>query len=89
MRVPARYVSGYLLMEGTTEQAATHAWAEAHVPALGWVGFDPANGVSPTDNYVRVAAGLDAPGTAPVRGCRRGGSTEEMTVEVRVEMAQQ
>jgi transglutaminase-like putative cysteine protease len=85
--IPARYVTGYLMAEDVSP--AAHAWAEALVPDLGWVGFDPANGVSPTDNYVRVAAGLDAPGTAPVRGCRRGGSTEEMTVEVRVEMAQQ
>jgi transglutaminase-like putative cysteine protease len=39
--VPARYVSGYLLMDASTAQDAGHAWAEAHVPGLGWVGFDP------------------------------------------------
>jgi transglutaminase-like putative cysteine protease len=53
------------------------------------VGFDPANAKSPTDNYVRVAAGLDAAGVAPIRGSRRGGNAERMRVEVRVEIAQQ
>lgn len=85
--IPARYVTGYLIA-GDVSPAA-HAWAEALVPDLGWVGFDAANDTCPTDHYVRVACGLDAPGTAPVRGCRRGGMNEHMTVEVRVEMAQQ
>jgi transglutaminase-like putative cysteine protease len=55
--LPARYVSGYLLMEGETEQVATHAWAEAHIPGLGWVGFDPANNMCPDDRYVRKPQG--------------------------------
>jgi transglutaminase-like putative cysteine protease len=44
---PARYVSGYYLRSDGDEQVAGHAWAEAHVEDLGWVGFDPAHGVSP------------------------------------------
>jgi transglutaminase-like putative cysteine protease len=86
-KIPARYVTGYLMADDVSP--AAHAWAEALVPDLGWVGFDAANAKCPTDHYVRVACGLDAPGTAPVRGCRRGGAQEQMTVEVRVEMAQQ
>ena len=71
--IPARYVAGYLLRRRRRlEQQAGHAWAEAYVPRLGWVGFDPANGVCPTDAYVRVAVGLDALGAAPVRGTRYG-----------------
>ncbi|MBG1232611.1 transglutaminase family protein [Aestuariivirga litoralis] len=85
--IPTRYVTGYLIAEGTA--SASHAWAEAMVPNLGWVGFDAANDTCPTDHYIRVACGLDAAGTAPVRGSRRGGNIEQMTVEVRVEMAQQ
>jgi transglutaminase-like putative cysteine protease len=85
--IPARYVTGYLIADNVSP--AAHAWAEALVPDLGWVGFDAANNKCPTDQYVRVACGLDAAGTAPVRGCRRGGMGEHMTVEVRVEMAQQ
>lgn len=87
--IPARYVTGYLVTGQGASSTAAHAWAEALVPDLGWVGFDPANAKCPTDNYVRVAAGLDAAGVAPIRGSRRGGDAERMRVEVRVEIAQQ
>lgn len=87
--VPARYVTGYLVTGQGASSTAAHAWAEALVPDLGWVGFDPANAKCPTDTYVRVAAGLDAVGVAPIRGSRRGGDAERMRVEVRVEIAQQ
>jgi len=87
--IPARYVTGYLVTGQGASSTAAHAWAEALVPGLGWVGFDPANGKSPTDQYVRVAAGIDAAGITPIRGSRRGGDSERMTVEVRVEFAQQ
>ena len=82
--VPARFVSGHLLRPDTEEQEAGHAWAEALVPTLGWVGFDPTNGVCVTDSYVRIACGLDALDAAPVRGARVGGSEEQLTVSVRV-----
>ncbi|MBL8789816.1 MAG: transglutaminase family protein [Rhizobiales bacterium] len=88
--LPARYVTGYLVTGVGASSAAAHAWAEIMVADLGWVGFDAANGQCPTDHYVRIAAGLDAAAVAPVRGFRRGGSgAEQMTVEVRVEIAQQ
>lgn len=88
--VPARYVSGHLARaDGQIDQEAAHAWAEAYVENLGWVGFDPANGVCPTDGYVRVATGLDYLGAAPVRGSRYGGSGEHMDVKLRVTPALQ
>ncbi len=88
--MPARYVTGYLVTGVGASSSAAHAWAEIMVPDLGWVGFDAANGQCPTDHYVRIAAGLDAAAVAPVRGFRRGGGrSEQMTVEVRVEIAQQ
>ena len=87
--IPARYVTGYLVTGMGASSTAAHAWAEVLVPDLGWVGFDPANNKCPTDNYVRVAAGIDAAGVTPIRGSRRGGAVERMTVEVRVEIAQQ
>jgi transglutaminase-like putative cysteine protease len=87
--IPARYVTGYLVTGQGASSTAAHAWAEALVPDLGWVGFDPANAKCPTDNYVRVAGGLDSSGVAPIRGSRRGGDAERMRVEVRVEIAQQ
>lgn len=88
--IPSRYVTGYLLTGVGAAAAAAHAWAELLIPDLGWVGFDAANGQSPTADYVRLASGLDAAHIAPVRGSRRGsGGTEQLTVEVRVEIAQQ
>lgn len=87
--LPARYVSGYLRMaNGRVEQAAGHAWAEAFIDGLGWVGFDAANGVCPTEHYVRVAIGLDYRDTAPVRGLRQGGGDEALEVVVRVGQSQ-
>ncbi|WP_036285381.1 transglutaminase family protein [Methylocystis sp. ATCC 49242] len=81
---PARYVSGYYLRSDSDDQVAGHAWAEAHVEGLGWVGFDPAHGVSPGERHVRLAAALDYLGAAPIRGARIGGAGETMEVRVRV-----
>ena len=73
MGVPARYVSGYLMMDDRVAQEAMHAWAEAHVPGLGWVGFDVSNAISPDIRYVRVAtgAGLSQRGSCNWHACRR------------------
>lgn len=78
--IPARYVSGHYVR--AEAQPAGHAWAEALVPDLGWVGFDPTNGISTTPAHVRIAVGLDYLDAAPVRGARRGGGTETMAVRV-------
>ncbi|MDR3476168.1 MAG: transglutaminase family protein [Devosia sp.] len=64
--IPVRYVTGYLAA-GDDRPAAFHAWAEAWDDSLGWIAFDPALGICPTDRHVRVATGLDAPSTLPVR----------------------
>jgi transglutaminase-like putative cysteine protease len=87
--IPARYVGGHFYRgDGVTAQDAGHAWAEAYVEKLGWVGFDPANGISTTDAHVRVAVGLDYLGAAPVRGTRYGGGGESLKVAVQVAQAQ-
>jgi transglutaminase-like putative cysteine protease len=83
--VPARYVNGYFLSGTLAPSEAHHAWAEAWVDALGWVGFDPANGMCPTERYVRLACGLDAGTAAPIRGAQRGGESEALDVRVEVE----
>ncbi|WP_192248048.1 transglutaminase family protein [Mesorhizobium silamurunense] len=85
MGFPARYVSGYLMMDAAVEQAASHAWAEAHVPGLGWVAFDPANGISPDERYVRVATGRDYRDASPVSGILLGQAEEKLAVTVTVE----
>jgi transglutaminase-like putative cysteine protease len=87
--IPARYVSGHLARAEHLQQDAAHAWAEALVPDLGWVAFDPANGVCADDAYVRVAIGLDYLDAAPIRGARRGGGMEQLTVAVHAGAAQQ
>ena len=89
MGFPARYVSGYLQMEETIDQDATHAWAEAYVKDLGWVGFDVSNEVCPDLRYVRLATGLDYADAAPVSGMRFGDGSEELSVAVQVESQQQ
>ena len=88
--IPARYVSGHLSrQDGQHDQDAAHAWAEAWVEGLGWVGFDPANGICPTQHYVRVAVGLDALGATPIRGTSYGGGQESLTVALHVRPVQQ
>jgi transglutaminase-like putative cysteine protease len=88
--IPARYVGGHFhRADGVTAQNAGHAWAEAYVENLGWIGFDPTNGICITDAHVRVAVGLDYLGAAPVRGTRFGGGGETLTVAVRVDQARQ
>jgi transglutaminase-like putative cysteine protease len=83
--IPARYISGHLFRrDGLHEQQAAHAWAEAWVEDLGWVAFDPLNGISTDDAYLRVACGLDYRDAAPIAGARSGGGAEQLTVEVRV-----
>ncbi|QPM90402.1 transglutaminase family protein [Pseudooceanicola algae] len=83
--VPARYVSGYLLIDGQMDQGATHGWCEVWLDALGWVGFDVANQVCPDDRYVRVALGRDYGEAAPVHGLRQGDAEEELYVSVQVQ----
>jgi transglutaminase-like putative cysteine protease len=85
MGVPARYVSGYLMMDGRIEQTASHAWAEAHIDHIGWVGFDISNGISPDGRYVRVATGFDYRDAAPVSGMSFGARDKSMVVSLRVE----
>jgi transglutaminase-like putative cysteine protease len=84
MGVPARYITGYLVI-GESMADAHHAWAEAWVEGLGWVGFDVANRICPTDRYVRLAAGLDASYAAPITGSRKGGAEEKLDVSVEVQ----
>lgn len=82
---PARYVSGYLFMEEKVEQEAGHAWAEAYVDALGWVGFDVSNGISPDQHYVRVATGRDYADAAPIHSMSFGAADKSMVVSLRVD----
>ena len=84
--VPARYVSGYLRNDDPSLHVgrSSHSWAEAWVPGLEWVGFDPANNMSPRGDSLRVAIGLDYHDAAPVSGRRVGFGDARMSVEASV-----
>lgn len=83
LAMPARYVSGY--RQGDGARCAPHAWVEAYVDGLGWVAFDPGEGMCTDDHYVRVAVGLDSAGAAMVTGQRIGAGTEALDVDVQVD----
>ncbi len=87
MRVPARYVVGYLLAQ-EEKLTETHAWAEAYVPDIGWVGFDPANRMCPTDHYVRLGCGVDSADAAPIRGGVSGSPQERLSASVDISQTQ-
>lgn len=86
---PARYVSGYL-WEGASDKPieAGHAWAEVYIENVGWIGFDPANGIAAAENYVRTAIGLDYREAAPIRGVWRGAASETLAVRLQVQQVQ-
>ena len=88
--LPARYVSGYLLtypppgMEKLQGADASHAWISVWAPEVGWVDFDPTNGVMPTDEHITVAYGRDYDDVSPISGVLLGGSRQNMAVAVDV-----
>ena len=85
MGFPARYSSGYMMMLDRIDQEAGHAWAEAWVEGLGWVGFDAANRVCPDERYIQVATGLDYREAGPLTGVMYGGEQEVLSVNVQVQ----
>jgi transglutaminase-like putative cysteine protease len=88
LRVPCRYVSGYLFHDAKTAdrspEGATHAWVEALVPPWGWVAFDPTNNLVASDRHIRVAVGRDYADVPPTRGVHRGEAASELSVAVYV-----
>ncbi len=87
--IPARYVSGYLYLNGSREsrQMASHAWVECLLPNLGWIGFDPTNDCTADQRYVRVAIGRDYQDVPPVRGVLMGGGESRLEVSIHVRKA--
>ena len=85
--IPARYVSGYILVGADPDApkrgaAASHAWVEAFTPTHGWRGFDPTNDVLASEHHVKMAVGRDYHDVPPTRGTFRGVADEELAVEV-------
>jgi transglutaminase-like putative cysteine protease len=92
LRIPCRYVSGYLFHGHSDHHrsvnSATHAWVEVLLPQLGWVGFDPTNWLVAGDRHIRTAIGRDYADVPPTHGIFRGRANSELTVAVRVTPSQ-
>ncbi|MGI4759005.1 MAG: transglutaminase family protein [Janthinobacterium lividum] len=88
LQIPCRYVSGYLYhgdkYKDRSVNSATHAWIEAYLPQLGWVGFDPTNWLVAGDRHIRTALGRDYSDVPPTHGIFRGSANTNLTVAVRV-----
>ena len=84
-----RYVSGYLYSPNKRDRimtGATHAWAEALLPGLGWIGFDPTNNSLAGTRHIRVAIGRDYADVPPTRGVfkKSAATISELQVNVRI-----
>jgi len=90
--IPARYVSGYLHHRPQAHDRsgadATHAWAEAYLPSLGWIGFDPTNDILTGERHIRAAVGRDYADVPPTRGTFKGVAESELAIAVSVEPTQ-
>lgn len=94
MKVPARYVSGYVLTKPPPGQAklqgadASHAWISVWAPEHGWVDFDPTNGLLVSDEHATVAYGRDYDDVSPISGVLIGGGEHTVSVAVDVRQAE-
>jgi transglutaminase-like putative cysteine protease len=89
--IPCRYASGYLYHKGSRDRSAanaTHAWVEAYLPSLGWVGFDPTNDIMAGSRHIRAAVGRDYADVPPTRGTYKGGADSELSIAVSLEPTQ-
>jgi transglutaminase-like putative cysteine protease len=93
VRIPARYVSGYLYRSREDHDRstpdATHAWVDVLMPHLGWVGFDPTNNLVAHHRHIRTAVGRDYADVPPTHGIIRGNTDSELYVAVHVEASEQ
>ena len=88
LKIPCRYVSGYLFHEDQAHDrspaGATHAWVEAYLGDMGWVAFDPTNNLLGCERHIRVAVGRDYADVPPTRGVYKGEAESELSVMVSV-----
>lgn len=91
VRIPCRYVSGYVYRSSEghdrSPEGASHAWVEALLPGLGWVGFDPTNNLIAGERHIRTAIGRDYADVPPTKGIFKGKSESQLTVSVRVALS--
>lgn len=89
LQIPCRYVSGYLYhrRDDRSADGATHAWVQAWLPHLGWVGFDPTNNLLEGERHIEVAIGREYSDVPPTRGVYKGNAGSELAVTVRIRTA--
>lgn len=98
--IAARYVSGYLVprqsaaagdrggtMESVIGGQASHAWVQANIPDVGWIGLDPTVGYFADESHILVARGRDYGDVPPVRGVYKGHAGQSLSVDVLVRPA--
>ena len=92
LRIPCRYVSGYLYHDSAhvdrSAEGATHAWVEALLPGLGWIGFDPTNNLLAGGRHIRTAIGRDYADVPPTKGIMKGRVQTDLQVRVRVSQSE-
>ncbi|MBP6863996.1 MAG: transglutaminase family protein [Candidatus Didemnitutus sp.] len=87
LKIPARYVSGYLYNGPRDElkgAQASHAWTEVFIDGAGWCGLDPTNAQLAAHRHVKVAVGRDYADVSPLKGTYRGTDKHRLSVEVLV-----
>ncbi len=88
LKVPARYVSGYLYggPESEEHDRASHAWCEVFCGTeKGWFAFDPTHSTLLVDErYIKIGIGRDYSDVTLVRGTYKGRATEKLKVVVRI-----
>jgi len=81
LKIPARYVSGYLATESAS---ATHAWMEVFIPGQGWRALDPTHDRQLDETYIKIGSGRDYADVSPISGNYRGTLERKMEVEVKI-----
>lgn len=87
VKIPARYVSGYVYCGDRQEMLgaqASHAWVEVHTGEAGWVAYDPTNRCLVDEMHVKVAHGRDYRDVPPVSGNYHGTDRRDLKVVVEV-----
>ena len=81
VKIPARYVSGYL---ATEIASASHAWVEVFLPKLGWRALDPTHNRQIDETYVKIGHGRDYGDVPPISGNYHGTLERRMEVQVKI-----
>lgn len=85
----ALFATGYIHSPNAQIRGAgaTHAWCEVFLPDLGWLEFDPTNGLAESPDLIRVAATRTPAQALPVSGAiigDPGKSRLHVSVDVRL-----